>query len=231
MKRIKIIVEKHPDSYIAHLVGLKGAVLVKAISMRMLWPILNPLSVSISRLLVVMKVSSRKATRMRIMSGDVVIELMQLFNQNGIEVVVDGGWGVDALLGQQTRSHGDLDIALQHKDVPQLRMLLEARGYKDVPRDDTRDCNFVMGDDKGHEVDFHSYTFDANGKIVFGVEYPFNSLIGTGSIQGYAVKCISPEWMVKFHSGYELDENDYHDVAALCKHFGFALPCEYEKFT
>ena len=56
---------------------------------------------------------------------------------------------------------------LEHKDVPKLRALLEARGYRDVPRDDTRDCNFVMGDEHGHEVDVHSYTFDAHGKLVF----------------------------------------------------------------
>src|SRR5919198_2493494 len=93
------------------------------------------------------------------MSGEAVVELVQLCEQNGIEIIVDGGWGVDALLGEQTRSHADLDIALQHKDVPRLRAQLEARGYKDVPRDDTRDCNFVLGDDQGHEVDFHSYTF------------------------------------------------------------------------
>jgi lincosamide nucleotidyltransferase A/C/D/E len=164
------------------------------------------------------------------MSRDAVVELMQLFEQNGVEVFVDGGWSVDALLGEQTRPHADLDIALQHKDVPKLRALLEARGYKDVPRDDTRECNFVLGDDKGHEVDFHSYTFDADGKLIFGVPYPLDSLTGSGSIQGYPVKCISPEWMVKFHSGYELDENDYRDVAALCERFGIALPEEYEIF-
>jgi lincosamide nucleotidyltransferase A/C/D/E len=165
------------------------------------------------------------------MSGDAAVELMQLFDQHRIDVVVDGGWGVDALLGKQTRSHGDLDIALQHKDVPKLRALLEERRYKDVPRDDTRDCNFVIGDDQGHEVDFHSYTFDAHGTLVFGVEYPPDSLTGTGSIQGYPVKCISPEWAVKFHSGYALDENDYRDVSALCERFGIALPTEYAKFT
>lgn len=165
------------------------------------------------------------------MNGDIVVQLMQLFDQNSIDVFVDGGWGVDALLGEQTRSHGDLDIALQHEDAPKLRALLEARGYKDVPHDDTRDCNFVIGDDKGYEVDFHSYTFDAHGKIVFGVEYPFDSLTGIGSIYGYPVKCISAEWMVKFHTGYELDENDYRDVSALCERFGIALPTEYERFT
>ena len=165
------------------------------------------------------------------MSGDDAVQLLQLFDQNSIDVVIDGGWGVDALLGKQTRSHNDLDIALQHKDVPKLRSLLEMHGYKDVPRDDTRDCNFVMGDDKGHEVDFHSYTFDADGKHTFGVPYPIDSLTGTGFIQGYPVKCISPEWMIKFHSGYELDENDYHDVLALCERFEIALPSEYGRFT
>jgi lincosamide nucleotidyltransferase A/C/D/E len=165
------------------------------------------------------------------MSGDAAVELLQLFAQNGIDVVVDGGWGVDALLDEQTRSHEDLDIALQHKDVPKLRALLEARGYNDVPRDDTWECNFVMGDNQGHEVDIHSYTFDAYGRNVFGVEYPLDSLTGSGFIQGYPVRCISVEWMVKFHSGYKLDENDYRDVSALCERFSIALPTEYERFT
>jgi lincosamide nucleotidyltransferase A/C/D/E len=50
------------------------------------------------------------------MSEDVVVQLLQLFDQHGIEVVVDGGWGVDALLGKQTRVHADVDIALEHKE-------------------------------------------------------------------------------------------------------------------
>lgn len=165
------------------------------------------------------------------MSGEAAIQLLQLFARQNINVVVDGGWGVDALLGRQTRLHADLDIAVEHKDVPQLRSLLAAHGYTDVPRNDTQDCNFVMGDDSGHEVDFHSYTFDAQGKLLFGVAYPPASLTGSGSIQQYPVTCITPEWAVKFHSGYELDANDYRDISALCEHFGIALPAEYAKFT
>jgi len=34
--------------------------------------------------------------------------------------------------------------------------------------------------------------------------------------------------MVKFHSGYELDENDYRGVSALCERFGLAPPAEAE---
>jgi len=165
------------------------------------------------------------------MTATDVVEIIKLLEQNGIEVYVDGGWGIEALLGEQTRKHGDLDIALPHKYVPKLRELLEARGYKDVPRNDTRDCNFVLGDEKGHEVDVHSYTFDENGKNVFGVAYEPRHLTGTGTINGYSVKCIPADVMVEFHSGYELGENDYHDVKALCDRFGFALPAEYNKFA
>ncbi|MCP4166436.1 MAG: nucleotidyltransferase family protein [Chloroflexi bacterium] len=165
------------------------------------------------------------------MTANDVVEIVKLLNQHDIDVIIDGGWGVDALLGEQTRAHEDLDVAVEHKDVPKIRELLEARGYQDVPRDDTRECNFVLGDDQGHLVDIHSYTFDASGKIVFGVEYPYDSLHGTGSVAGVSVKCITPEWMVKFHTGYQLNENDYHDVKLLCHRFGIDMPEAYDEFT
>ena len=163
------------------------------------------------------------------MTANDVIEIIQLFHQNHIDFHIDGGWAVDALLGEQTRTHADLDIVVQHKDVAQIRAVLEARGYRDVPRDDTRDCNFVLGDLQGHQIDIHSYTFDAAGNHIFGIAYPLDSLSGTGSVNGYLVKCISPEWLVKFHTGYPLDENDYQDVKALCKRCGIKMPLEYEE--
>jgi lincosamide nucleotidyltransferase A/C/D/E len=159
-----------------------------------------------------------------------VLAIVRLFTAHGIDLVIDGGWGVDALLGEQTRSHSDLDIAIPHKDVTLARSLLEARGYTDVPRNDTRDCNFVLGDEHGHQVDFHTFTFDEQGKLIFGVEYPHDSLKGSGQINCHPVKCITPDWMVKFHSGYTLDENDYHDVRLLCERFNIPLPAEYVPF-
>jgi Aminoglycoside-2''-adenylyltransferase len=75
------------------------------------------------------------------MTSHDVLEFLALAQAHSIELWIDGGWSVDALLERQTRVHSDLDIALSHKDVPKLRALLEASGYKDVPRDDTRECN------------------------------------------------------------------------------------------
>lgn len=45
------------------------------------------------------------------MESNDVVKLYKLFEENGIEVWIDGGWGIDALLGEQTRPHQDLDIA------------------------------------------------------------------------------------------------------------------------
>jgi len=159
-----------------------------------------------------------------------VVDIIMLLEQNGIEIYVDGGWGVDALLGEQTRKHNDLDIALPHIFVPILRELLAARGYKDMPRDDTRDCNFVMGDNQRRLVDVHSYTFDGDGKNIFGVAYEPRHLTGSGIINGYPVKCPPPDVMVEFHTGYIVDKNDYHDAKALCERFNIPLPKDFEKF-
>ena len=158
------------------------------------------------------------------MSAEDTLELYALFETNGIAVCIDGGWGVDALVGRQTRPHADLDIAIQHKDVPRVRELLEMRGYTDIARPDTRDCNFVLGDVSGREVDIHSYTFDSSGSLVFGIAYPPESLTGTGTINGHPVQCISLEWVIKFRESYEPDDGDLADVQLLYDTFGMSLP-------
>ena len=164
------------------------------------------------------------------MKAQDVVEILRVFERHGIEVHVDGGWAVDALLGQQTRPHADLDIAIQHNDAPLVRALLAAQGFREIPRDDSWECNFVLADERGRQIDIHSYTFDAAGNHVYGVPYPRESLSGQGLIDGHPVQCIAPEWLVRFHTGYQLDENDYHDVKLLCQHFGLAMPAEYVVF-
>jgi len=156
--------------------------------------------------------------------------LLRFLEEHGFEVYVDGGWGVDALLGEQTRPHDDLDIALPHEQVPGLRALLAERGFREQFRDDTWECNFVLADEEGCRLDVHSYALDAAGNNVYGVAYVREHLTGRGSIGGYPVRCIDPEWLVKFHTGYPLDENDFHDVRLLCERFGIAMPEEYRRF-
>ncbi len=168
------------------------------------------------------------------MTSKDVIDLYSSVENLGIEIWVDGGWGVDALLGKQTRQHSDLDIVIQQRDVPKLRELLEAQGYKDVERDDTSSWNFVLGDASGHEVDVHAIVFDDKGNGLYGpiekgVMYPSASLTGTGVIDGKTVRCISPEYVVKSHTGYKLHDTDLADVSALCERFGIEWPEEYAR--
>src|ERR1051325_6893219 len=97
-----------------------------------------------------------------------VIEFYRKMSACGITVWIDGGWGVDALLGKQTRPHKDLDIVIEQKHIPQLRALLEGQGYEDIPRDDTSPWNFVLGNAAGHELDVHAIVFDDNGNGRYG---------------------------------------------------------------
>jgi lincosamide nucleotidyltransferase A/C/D/E len=157
-----------------------------------------------------------------------VIEIYAELEQHGLRIWVDGGWGVDALIGKESRAHKDLDIAIQRKDVSQLREILAAKGYGQVREDS--EWNFVLGDDAGHEIDVHVFVYDAQGNVVDGIMYPAASLTGKGVINEHPVRCIAPEYVVKFHSGYELKETDFRDVRAICEKFDIPLPDEYDRF-
>jgi hypothetical protein len=52
-------------------------------------------------------------------------------------------------------------------------------------------------------------------------------LTGQGKINGQIVDCITSEWLVRFHTGYQPDETDRADVAALCERFGIPVLSEY----
>jgi lincosamide nucleotidyltransferase A/C/D/E len=150
------------------------------------------------------------------MTAEDVLAFLDLARELKTKLWIDGGWAVDACLGHQTRKHADLDIALSSPDMDVVARALRARGYSTAPRGDNRSTNFALGDAAGHEVDLHASEL-----------YPPGSLAGRGEIAGRAVDCVGPEWLVRFHSGYPLDENDRADVIALCDAFGIELPPEY----
>ena len=164
------------------------------------------------------------------MPPEIVLDIVRQLNDQGIEVILDGGWAVDALLGYQSRPHEDMDVAVFHKDVPAIRGLLENIGYSIVPRDDSWECNFVYGNEEGHLVDIHSCSFDDENKYIYGVEYAWEALQGWGQIEGVDVRCIPPEILVEYHTGYPLDENDYQDVKLLCEKFNLIIPPDYQLF-
>ena len=161
-----------------------------------------------------------------------VVNLYKMLTGFGIKIWLDGGWGVDALLGKQTRKHGDVDIVIQQCDVEKLREKLYGEGYQEKIQDDTSDWNFVLMDNKGGVVDVHVITFDSEGNGIYGpkdkgIMYPAYSFLGKGSIDGLLLDCLSAEFQVLSHTGYEIDDNDRKDVFALCTQFGVPIPKEY----
>jgi lincosamide nucleotidyltransferase A/C/D/E len=159
-----------------------------------------------------------------------VLNFIDICEENDIEIWVDGGWGVDSLLGAQTRAHNDLDVALRHSDVNKIRGILGSRGYTELKKDDSSEYNFVLRDDAGHEIDFHSFELNDDGSNKLGVAYIADHLKGEGIIGDRLVKTIDPEWMVEFHTWYEPDEDDYHDVKLLCEKYDIPIPKSYKKF-
>jgi len=164
-----------------------------------------------------------------------VVELYKCLVQNNIKIWLDGGWGVDALLGQQTRLHSDLDIIIESKHLELLSKILKSRGYKEIPRDDSSSWNFVVADAFGHEVDIHVVDFDVHGHGIYGpkergVYYPAAAFVGKGNILDLQVNCLTPEYQVESHQGYQLKEKDFKDVFLLCERFELEIPKEYQNF-
>ena len=58
------------------------------------------------------------------MSPDDVVAVLDRLDAARIEWWVEGGWGVDALLGEQTRDHRDLDLGINQEDAPRVEATL-----------------------------------------------------------------------------------------------------------
>jgi len=163
------------------------------------------------------------------MSPEAVVDLLQLFECAGIEVWLDGGWAVDALLGVRTRPHKDVDIILRVSDLPNLREILASRGFEMQPGGTA--SNFVLADRSGLEVDVHAIVFEQDGNGVYRMAngsdwiFPAAGFSGLGVIQGIGVRCLSPEIQVLCHAhGYVPTEKDLRDMELLQAHFGVELP-------
>jgi lincosamide nucleotidyltransferase A/C/D/E len=165
-------------------------------------------------------------------SSSRVVTLYRLLERAGIILWLDGGWGVDALLGRQTRDHSDVDIVVEEKNLSAVRALLAQEGFKDVPRDDTRAWNFLLANEWGEQVDVHVINLDAAHNGIYGPPengdcYPASSLRGRGRVDGAFICCLTAEYQIESHRGYPLRDRDFKDMRALAREFGLDLPPEY----
>ena len=166
------------------------------------------------------------------MTAERVVELLTVLRASGVSATLDGGWGVDALLGRETRRHEDLDLVVALDDVPRIYAALAPLGF--ALHEDHLPVRFVLRRN-GEQLDFHTVTFDREGGGVQpqpgggSFRYAPEGFV-SGQVNGVAVHCISAAVQILCHLGYEPTPKDAHDVLALCREFSLPIPEPFKRF-
>jgi len=155
------------------------------------------------------------------------VEILDRLDAAEIWYCVDGGWGVDALLGEETREHDDIDLGVWMDDIDRICSTLA-----EYVRDDVEwPSSFVLRDSRGRKVDAHPLRLDANGDgwqaNATGGDphrWPREHLDARGRIAGREVRCITPELQLRWHDFEGFDDVDWQDMRALCERFGLTPP-------
>jgi lincosamide nucleotidyltransferase A/C/D/E len=162
-----------------------------------------------------------------------LLEVITTLEKAGVRVWLDGGWGIDALVGEQTREHDDLDCVIALSDAEIARDALAVLGFAVTL--DERPTRFVVRDQTDRRVDFHTVTFDDTGAATQQLQdgtlapYPAQGFSGFGHIAGVRVACLTAAVQSLHHLGYDPDEKDHHDMELLADRFGIDLPAPYRR--
>src|SRR3972149_2418354 len=100
------------------------------------------------------------------MTEDDVGAVMARLTESGIDVWLDGGWGVDALLAEQTRDHDDLDLVVALDHIDAIRESLSTLGYGVT--EDERPTRVVLTAPGDRRIDLHTVEVDGGGGGVQG---------------------------------------------------------------
>ena len=130
----------------------------------------------------------------------------------GIPYRLIGGWGVDALLGHQTRPHVDLDVVVDGS-LPDLLVRVDVAlatvGLRPIGEETSippLPTVWVYAGDHGATVDVLPADLSAP---------PFDAAGVTGEIAGRPVECVSAGVQRRLRAGYKQRRTDRDDLAAL----------------
>lgn len=182
------------------------------------------------------------------MTAEDVVELYSALLERGVELWLDGGWGIDALLQRQTRAHADLDAIVAFDRVATLGGVLHEQGFalREIwPENNWVPCReavrlvgrqqashevataFVLSGSRERVVDIHAVRFeDGRGVAAWnsGFVFPATAFAGHGVVGATPVRCLSAETHVQTHAGYVLPEKQVDDLRLLRERFGNATP-------
>ena len=169
------------------------------------------------------------------MTADDVLAVLDVLEASGVEYRVDGGWGVDALVGRETRAHEDLDVVVARSDVARVEASLAPLGFThDATADPGLPARYVLRAPDGREVDLHVVVYDDAGdgwqELGGGAwgRYAADGLRGEGAIGGRRVACVGADLQLSHHAGYPPDAADRHDVLLLAALLGREVPPPFD---
>jgi lincosamide nucleotidyltransferase A/C/D/E len=123
-----------------------------------------------------------------------VLIAMAALEACGIEAALMGGWGADALIGEQLRDHHDLDLIVNPDHLDKALVALYAVGFAEWFRDDSPtpfgdllvESAVVVRDPAMRVIDLHAMRFDPSGPA-----------LSQGTIGGRRVTCVPAELQIR----------------------------------
>jgi lincosamide nucleotidyltransferase A/C/D/E len=151
-----------------------------------------------------------------------VLEVIDDLTDAGVRAWLAGGWGLDALVGAQSRPHKDVDLVIDEADAAAAEARLVARGYERIPEALPGTRRYVpwslmphrvfMRDREGRTLDLHPVR-TAEWPGVPEVPRAFT----LGTVAGRDVGCLSVAAQAVTHQGYELLDEQRPDLELLAR--------------
>lgn len=174
------------------------------------------------------------------MTGADVVKIVHLLTDAGIDTWLAGGWACDALLGQQTRFHADLDIVVADTDRQRALDVLKADGFSAFAAFNIGQATSVVelvDRVRLRRVGLHLVTTEASGDggwaaslraSMQALGMDTTELFAVGAVIGHEMLCLSAPVLMAMHTGHELDVKNRRDVELLRRRFSLPAPpgCE-----
>jgi lincosamide nucleotidyltransferase A/C/D/E len=144
-----------------------------------------------------------------------VVEVLAAIDAGGIDYWVGGGWGVDALLGRQTREHHDLDLGVMLDDVQKIESLLPQF------RREPAESGVRLKDERDRVVDLLLVERSESGELWRQLpggrrlRHKERETRASGLIGGRRVRCASVALQLEHHDHPDATDQDRLDIEAL----------------
>ena len=145
----------------------------------------------------------------------------------GVPTWIAGGWGVDAIAGEQTRPHRDLDFLVPVDEGDRARKILEEHGFELYPPEIRLPFRLAMLNRRARlMIDLQLVSPNPDGSCTFRVidsqvsvpnfdyVYSAEGLVGKGTVAGVEVPCISRDEQVKSRTTQNYSFEASHRVRA-----------------